>query len=265
LIFKFWFRLVRACALSCSQKAEYPPAGLCQGVVLQTKKNKVLTARLTGEQKGITGLETAIMLIAFVVVAVVFAQSVLSAGLFSADKSREAVLSGLDQVQCTLEIRGNIIGFRDTLNAGGKGSLGKVEVTVNTFTSRSETDLTPAYTIVPGSGALINSNPGANSLQIAFADQQIAIPDCAWTVEWTGKSNHNNILDSDEKAVITVWLHTFDGANWGPAGSELPPFLGAHYVDTYHTFTLEVKSASGATLNIEKTTPGYLDPVVDLR
>ena len=34
------------------------------------------------EQKGITGLETAIILIAFVVVAAVFAYTVLSAGLF---------------------------------------------------------------------------------------------------------------------------------------------------------------------------------------
>jgi archaeal flagellin FlaB len=228
------------------------------------EKNKLLLARRFGEQKGITGLETAIMLIAFVVVAAVFAQSVLSAGLFSADKSREAVLSGFKEVQCTLEIRGNIIGYRDTLNSGGKGSLGKVEFTVNTFTNGSQADLTPAYSIVSGTGALINSNPGANRLQIAFTDQEVAIPDCAWTAAWTGKSNNNNILDSDEKVVITVWLHTFDGTNWGPAGSEISPFLGTHYVDTYHTFTLEVKSASGATLNIKQTTPAYLDPVVDL-
>jgi archaeal flagellin FlaB len=237
---------------------------LCLGVVLQNKKNRVLTAQLIGEQKGITGLETAIILIAFVVVAAVFAQSVLSAGLFSADKSREAVLSGLEEVQCTLEIRGNIIGYRDTLNTGGKGSLGKVEITLNTFTDSSKADLTPAYTIVPGTGALSNSNPGANRLQIAFTDQQTTIPDCAWTAKWTGKSNDNNILDSDEKVVITVWLHTFDGTNWGPAESEGPPFLGTRYVDTYHNFTLEVKSASGAILNIELTTPGYLDPVVEL-
>ena len=37
-------------------------------------------------EKGITGLETAIILIAFVVVAAVFAYTALSAGLFSTQK-----------------------------------------------------------------------------------------------------------------------------------------------------------------------------------
>ena len=40
--------------------------------------------QLTRNQRGITGLETAIILIAFVVVASVFAYTVLSAGIFSA-------------------------------------------------------------------------------------------------------------------------------------------------------------------------------------
>ena len=40
-------------------------------------------------QLGITGLETAIVLIAFVVVSSVFAFAALSTGLFSADKSKE--------------------------------------------------------------------------------------------------------------------------------------------------------------------------------
>jgi archaeal flagellin FlaB len=41
--------------------------------------------RLHRSQRGITGLETAIILIAFVVVASVFAYTVLSAGIFSAE------------------------------------------------------------------------------------------------------------------------------------------------------------------------------------
>ena len=42
-------------------------------------------------QKGITGLETAIILIAFVTVASVLAYSVLSAGIFSSEKGKETV------------------------------------------------------------------------------------------------------------------------------------------------------------------------------
>ncbi len=53
--------------------------------------------RLRGDSRGITGLETAIILIAFVVVASVFAYTVLSAGIFSSEKGKEAVHSGLKQ------------------------------------------------------------------------------------------------------------------------------------------------------------------------
>ncbi|MBT5320698.1 MAG: flagellin, partial [Chloroflexi bacterium] len=46
-------------------------------------------------QRGITGLETAIILIAFVVVASVFAFTVLSTGIFASERSKETVFAGL--------------------------------------------------------------------------------------------------------------------------------------------------------------------------
>ena len=63
-------------------------------------------------QKGITGLETAIILIAFVVVAAVFAYTVLSAGLFSTQKSQEAVYNGLKETQGTLELMGSVVAYK---------------------------------------------------------------------------------------------------------------------------------------------------------
>ncbi|MCK4273982.1 MAG: hypothetical protein KAW90_03740, partial [Dehalococcoidales bacterium] len=56
---------------------------------------KRLLKRIREKQEGITGLETAIILIAFVIVASVFAYVVLSAGLFSSQKAKEAVNAGL--------------------------------------------------------------------------------------------------------------------------------------------------------------------------
>ena len=43
--------------------------------------------KLVREERGITGLETAIVLIAFVVVAAVFAFTVLTTGLFTSEKA----------------------------------------------------------------------------------------------------------------------------------------------------------------------------------
>lgn len=68
-----------------------------------------LTRKIDKNQGGITGLETAIILIAFVVVAAVFAYTVLSAGLFSSQKSSEAVYAGLEETQSTLELKGAVL------------------------------------------------------------------------------------------------------------------------------------------------------------
>jgi len=59
-------------------------------------------------QKGITGLETAIILIAFVTVAAVLAYSVLSAGIFSSERGKEAVYQGLETAQATMKVTSNV-------------------------------------------------------------------------------------------------------------------------------------------------------------
>ena len=72
---------------------------------------KGLNKSLRRDERGITGLETAIILIAFVVVASVFAYTVLSAGIFSSQKGQEAVYSGLAQTRATMEIKGSVFAY----------------------------------------------------------------------------------------------------------------------------------------------------------
>ena len=59
--------------------------------------------------EGITGLETAIILIAFVVVAMVFAFVVLTTGVFSSERGKETVFAGLEKARGTMEVRGGIV------------------------------------------------------------------------------------------------------------------------------------------------------------
>lgn len=92
------------------------------------------------DTKGITGLETAIILIAFVVVAAVFAYTVLSAGLFSTQKAQEAVYNGLQETQNTLEVKGAVLAeaikFKDsgdaiaTFTAAGHETVNSLETTI---------------------------------------------------------------------------------------------------------------------------------------
>ena len=72
-------------------------------------------------ERGVTGLETAIILIAFVVVASVFAFTVLSTGIFSSERGKETVLAGLKEAQGTLEPKGRITAnglVKQTLSLG---------------------------------------------------------------------------------------------------------------------------------------------------
>ena len=69
-------------------------------------------------QRGITGLETAIILIAFVVVASVFAFTVLSTGIFSSERSKETIHAGLQEARSTLEPRGSVTAFMGRYGAG---------------------------------------------------------------------------------------------------------------------------------------------------
>ncbi|MCH7801119.1 MAG: hypothetical protein IIC24_06195, partial [Chloroflexi bacterium] len=84
-------------------------------------KNKALgwlirpVKSLANDQQGVTGLETAIILIAFVVVASVFAFTVLSTGIFSAERGKETIHAGLSQARSSVELKGSIVstGVRD--------------------------------------------------------------------------------------------------------------------------------------------------------
>ena len=68
-----------------------------------------LVKRLRQHEEGITALETAIILIAFVVVASVFAFTILSAGTFSTERGKEAIYAGLSQVRASMELKGSVI------------------------------------------------------------------------------------------------------------------------------------------------------------
>ena len=91
------------------------------------------------DQRGITGLETAIILIAFVVVASVFAFTVLSTGIFSAERGKETVFAGLQEARGTIEPKGSVIAnglTNDTLSVADTAwTAGNASTTVTLDTT----------------------------------------------------------------------------------------------------------------------------------
>ncbi|SVD37947.1 uncharacterized protein METZ01_LOCUS390801, partial [marine metagenome] len=64
---------------------------------------------LYSDRKGITGLETAIILIAFIVVAAVFAFTVMTTGLFSTEKAKTTAQAGIAEASSTFAPKGGVI------------------------------------------------------------------------------------------------------------------------------------------------------------
>lgn len=193
-----------------------------------------LLKRLHREEKGITALETAIILIAFVVVAAVFAFTILSAGTFSTEKGKEAIYSGLEEVRSTLEIRGGVMAIADA--AGVTETVDSLVVNL---------------AIVAGGEPVDFTAPPNNKVVIDYRDATQRVTDLTWSVSKLGDSDTDDMLEDGELFAVTIPVTKSTVLN----STGLP-------VDT--TFSLEVKPPKGGVLTIERTTPAYIDKVIDL-
>ena len=227
-------------------------------------------------EKGITGLETAIILIAFVVVASVFAFTVLSTGIFASERSKETVFAGLEEAKSSIEPRGSVIAYKGKV--GSTETLYKVSFFVSNAIAGEPVDLTAPYTEgEDGTDPDIVSN-AENKTVISFTDKNQHLPDVPWTLDWVGNNNGDSLLEEGEKAEITVWLlerntGTAISADDGVGEYAAVDANGASgilqasgtLIGTNDQFTIEVKPESGAVLTIQRTSPPRLDTIMDLK
>jgi flagellin FlaB len=183
---------------------------------------------LLRDERGITALETAIILIAFVVVAAVFAFATLSAGMFSTEKSKEAIYAGLEEVSSTMELRGSVIAL-------GSGTV--------------VTEVQFSIACAAGGDAMDLTEPPTNNVVVVeYRDENQRHEITDWTQLFLGKNDGDDLLEDGELAEMTV-----------PLSGTLTTALG-----TNTTFAIEVKPPRGGVVVLERTTPAFIDPVMDL-
>jgi flagellin FlaB len=78
---------------------------------LQYFPQKKVNIMLRNQEDAFTGLEAAIVLIAFVVVAAVFSYVVLGAGFFTTQKAQETIYKGVEQSTTNILIKGAVYGL----------------------------------------------------------------------------------------------------------------------------------------------------------
>jgi len=187
------------------------------------------------DESGQTALETAIILIAFVVVASVFAFTILSAGSSSTEKGEAAIYSGLKNVESSMTLKGAVIAEE---------------------VADSDTVDTLTFTVALAGGGEPVDLTANKAVVIGYRDVDESVSALEWSasfiVQQDGDPANDMMLEDGELAEITVDL----------AGQTTPL---TSLPGPNSQFTLEVKPPTGAVLNITRTTPPSIEPVMELR
>ena len=214
--------------------------------------------------RGIIGVESAIVLIAFVIVAAALAFVVLNMGFSTTQRAKTAIISSLEESSSSLEIAGKITGVGDVdlalLNAtavplkiasGGSSVNLDVRLTAvkyltnsieydniynGTLTVGNYLNLTQAMEASLASPSYLRSNPVNDT----------ANPTTTAIVYWSVNRNNNFILDQGEHAILAI-VH---GATERPGPLD--------------TVRAEILVPTGAPLTIERLVPNVTHEVVDL-
>jgi archaeal flagellin FlaB len=191
------------------------------------RKFRTLLGRWNDE-RGITGLETAIILIAFVVVAAVFAFVVLSTGLFSSERGKEAVYAGLAKTRGTMELSSGVIATSSTTR------ITQLQFDVALAAGGDSVNLDPAAT--------------TNRTVISYIDTSTQVGDVTYTAtDLVG--NGDTLLQPGELFEITIDTTALAGVT----------------IAQNSTFTLELKPPSGSFMVIQRTVPASIsDTTIDL-
>ncbi len=190
-----------------------------------------LLNRSARSEQGITGLETAIILIAFVVVATIFAFVVLTTGVFSAERGKETVFAGLEKARGSMELRGGVV-----VTAAG------------TTLSVDDSQFAVANS-AGGEPVPINPTGTNNRTVIAYRDDNIVDNDVTYTVT-TVVGDTDTLLEPGELKVIIINVAT--GVTPAPT------------LDPNERFTIEIQTPVGATMDITRTLPAELRSVMQL-
>lgn len=175
-------------------------------------------------QRGITGLETAIILIAFVTVASIVAYSVLSAGVYSAERSKETVFMGIQQAQGTIVIKGSLLGMSDNGSTLDRIQFG-IALTI------------PDVRIDTG------------SIVVNYFDDVVHVEGVSANISLSNGSTERgsaDILENDEQHTVVVTI---------PASANLT---------ACDDFSVQVVPPIGAALTLRRILPAGLEKVIDL-
>ncbi len=191
--------------------------------------NKSNTKRMDKRRNGLTGLETAIILIAFVIVASAFSFAVLNLGLFTTQKTGEVMQAGLEETLASIETAGAVVA------KSSGGSITEVVIYVKSSVGKGEVDMRPGKLVI-------------SYRDKAVFRENIYTDNSTTTIVYRVTGDGDTVLEYGEVWAVKFNVSTIPGASLGPND----------------IFSVEIKPPQGSLLKVERRLPPSFDPVMDL-
>ena len=183
--------------------------------------------KIMNREEGFTGLEAAIVLIAFVVVAAVFSYVVLGAGFFTTQKSQEVVYTSVDMASSSMEIIGDVYGI------GNNNTVTTIRFTVGLAAGGTAVDFATTQMVFATTDVVEILDPATNLTGDAVTAGHWNITD--------GADANDVLLENDDKFTVLAMPSSALGVN--------------------EKFNLEVRPSVGSPLGLKRTTPPKIDAV----
>ena len=205
--------------------------------------------KLLGKQRGMTGLETAIILVAFVITAAAFAFVVLNMGFLTAEKAQSVISSGMREASSALLTdSGMIAQFSNVTGDQSDICLTKLTFYLKLSQGHEPIDVDDAvmvatYTNQRCHGEIYQTNGTIMTI-------------------YGVNSDGDTLLETGEKfkVVIDFTQLEIDGVD-PPVEEGSRPDLYAH---PYEKFRIELRPSAGAVLAIERQIPAVYSTVMTI-
>jgi len=214
----------------------------------------MLLKKLFKGRKGIVGVEAAIVLIAFLIIAAALSYVVINMGFYTTQKTKETMQTGLDESLTALQLDGVVTAKTNKSSS----HILYILVPVKLSAGRGSVDLGSSSVVVSvylPNATLMNIYRGAKTTTETTWDKLITTLNLsdneAKFAIYNDNGYNNTVLESNEKAFLLIHLDS----------SNEEGMLGE-----YETIKIEVRTAKGAALTVVRTAPGGLnrDCFVDL-
>jgi len=222
--------------------------------------------KLEKDKAALTGLETAIILIAFVIVAAAFAFVVLNMGFYTSQRSKTVIQSGLGEASSAIELDGSVIAYGqpgDGATPTDKQNVTGIVIYIKLSCGRYPVELNEGKLVISYSNDRISFDNLYNS---SLKDGNYPVCQVVQVV-----GDGDNILEEGEKFKVFINLTAlmdYLKTNQGKVISGLNAPSGWKpenvYLHPHDMFRIEIKPPVGAILTIERIIPPSIDKVLAL-